>query len=139
LLEVPEVGAQLVQTNLQGVINLIAPLAPLLAARRRGQIVLIGSISGDLGLPQSPIYCATKAAVRVYGEALRRLLRPHGVRVMTVLPGFVDTPMSRTLSTALPFCWSAEAAAERIIRDAARGAPLSVFPWQLRLAVGFHK
>jgi short-subunit dehydrogenase len=82
-------------------------------ARRSGQLVLVSSIAAYLGMPQSPAYSASKAAVRIYGEGLRRLVRQHGVRVTTVMPGFIDTPMSETLGMRRPFCWPVDVAARR--------------------------
>jgi NADP-dependent 3-hydroxy acid dehydrogenase YdfG len=137
----PETGdrARLIMaTNAGGVVNTVTPLLPRLIARRSGSVALIGSISGAIGLPQSPAYCASKAAVAVYGDALRRLLRQHGVRLTNVLPGFVDTPMSQSLDLGRPFLWTAEQAAQRIARDIAHGRGRSAFPWQLRLAIGLQ-
>jgi short-subunit dehydrogenase len=137
----PESGAlarEVVGVNTIGLINTISPLSKAMMARRRGALVLVGSISGDIGLPQSPAYCASKAAVRIYGDALRRLLRPHGVHVMTVVPGFIDTPMSRSLDLGRPFCWPVEKAARRIADDIAHNRRRCVFPWQLQLAIGLQ-
>lgn len=128
-------ASALVATNTLGVIHTIAPLGQAMAARGAGQLVILGSIQGAIGLPQSPAYSASKAAVKIYGDGLRRLLRPRGVGLCIVLPGFVDTPMSRSLDMPRPFCWDAERAARRIARDVARGRRYSVFPWPLRAAV----
>jgi short-subunit dehydrogenase len=84
-----------------------------------------------MGLPQAPLYSASKAAVRVYGHALRRLLAPKSIKVTVICPGFVDTPMSASLSGNRPFLWKAERAALRIIAGLARGEQEIVFPWQL--------
>ncbi len=130
-----ELARRIVSVNTTGVINTVTPLLPNMVERQRGHIVLIGSISGFLGLPQSPVYCASKAAVQIYGDAIRRLVRQYGVRVTTVMPGFVDTPMSRSLNMPRPWCWSAEQAAIRIVKDVSRGARRCIFPWQLRLGI----
>lgn len=129
----------LFNVNTLGLVNTLTPLLPAMRARGAGQLVLVGSIQGDLGLPQSPVYSASKAAVRIYGDGLRRLLRSDGVRVTTVLPGFIDTPMSQSLQMARPFLWTPERAAARIARDVARGRPYSIFPWPLRFAVGLGR
>ncbi|MBZ0217422.1 MAG: hypothetical protein K8F25_12765, partial [Fimbriimonadaceae bacterium] len=73
------------------------------------------------------------------GDALRRLARRHGVRVTNVLPGFIDTPMSRSIDMKRFWCWSPEKAARRVARDVARGAAQSVFPWQLRMSIGLQR
>ena len=134
-----QLARDIVSTNTVGVINAVTPLLARMAERRHGHIVLIGSIQATIGMPQSPVYCASKAAVQIYGDGLRRLMHQHGVRVTNVLPGFIDTPMSQSLDMARPFCWSAEKAAERIARAVARGAPQYVFPWQLRLSIAAQK
>lgn len=129
---------RIVEVNTIGVINSVTPLLPRMTARKRGRVALIGSISGAIGLPQSPVYCASKAAVQIYGDALRRLVRQHGVMVTNVLPGFVDTPMSRSLDMPRPFCWPVEKAARHVARAIARGSRQCVFPWQLRLSIGLQ-
>jgi short-subunit dehydrogenase len=136
--EAPEHVSRIIEVNTLATINLVAPLARKMAGRSGGHIVLIGSISGQIGMPQSPIYCASKAALHVYGDGLRRLLRKSGVSVTVVVPGFIDTPMSRSLNLARPFCWTAERAATHIARDVKKRAAYSIFPWQLRFAVAFH-
>jgi short-subunit dehydrogenase len=133
-----ELARQIIAVNTVGVINSVTPLLPRMVERQRGHIVLVGSISGAIGLPQSPVYCASKAAVQIYGDALRRLVRKKGVRITNVLPGFIDTPMSQSINLPRPWCWSAEKAARRIVRDVAAGKGQCVFPWQLRLSIGLQ-
>ena len=133
-----DLARAIVSVNTLGVINTIAPILPRMVARGSGHVAIIGSLAGAIGLPQSPAYSASKAAVHIYGDGLRRLVGRQGVRVTVVLPGFVDTPMSRSLAIKRPFLWSAERAADRIARDIARGAARSVFPLPLRLAVGLQ-
>jgi short-subunit dehydrogenase len=126
---------RIVMTNVQGVMNSIVPLLPRLTARRKGAIVIIASLAGFIALGDSPVYCASKAAVRMYGLALCRLLAPHGVTVTVASPGFIDTPMSASLNKPLPFLWTAERAAGHIAAGVARGARDLAFPWQMALAV----
>ena len=126
---------KIVATNISGVIYSILPLLPRLVGRRHGTIVIIGSLAGFIGLADSPLYCASKAAVRMYGLALRRLLGPAGVSVTVASPGFIDTPMSASLNRKLPFLWSADKAARHIAAAAARGRRELVFPWPLAMAV----
>lgn len=92
-----------VRTNLLGTINTIEPLLPRLIGRGAGQIALIASTAGLRGLPFSPAYSASKAGVRTYGEALRALLRPLGIAVTVVVPGFFDTPMTDRWQGPTPF------------------------------------
>jgi len=130
---------RIVEINTIGTMNTVAPLIPRMTRRKRGHIVIISSISATIGLPQSPVYCASKAALSVYSDAIRRLLRPHGVGVTCVLPGFIDTPMSRSLDLPRPWCWPPDKAARRIARDIENGRSHSVFPWQLRYLIGLEK
>lgn len=132
-----ERGAQardLMAVNILGVLNTLTPLQPLMARRGTGHVAIIGSLQGRIGLPQAPVYSASKAALIVYADGIRRLLQPKGVLVTLVLPGFVDTPMSQSLMTRRPWLWTAERAADRIVRDLARGVRYCAFPWPLRLA-----
>jgi short-subunit dehydrogenase len=122
-------------TNTLGVVNTVTPLIPKFVARRAGHLVVISSLGGHLGLPHSPAYCGSKAAVRTYAEGLRRLLRIHGVQVTIVSPGFVDTPMSRSLPSGRFITWSAERAARAIKVAVKKGKPELSFPWPLKIAI----
>lgn len=135
--EVGEVARRIMQINVIGVLNTITPLVPRLVGRRRGHVAIVSSLAGFLGLPDAPSYCASKAAVRIYAEALRRRLAPHGVRVTAISPGFVDTPMSATLPLIRPWLWPVDRAARYIATGLARGKHEIVFPWQLHLALRF--
>lgn len=122
---------QIIETNLIGVINTIAPLAPRMAARQRGRVVIVSSVAGLVGLPQSPSYCASKAALQTYAVSLRRMLAPVGVQVSVVVPGFIDTPMSASLPLAKPLMWTAEKAAATIAEGIRTGRREIKFPWPL--------
>ena len=124
----------ILDTNIKGVVNSISPLLPRMVARRHGAIVIIGSLAGLIALAESPVYCASKAAVRLYGLSLHRLLKPKGITVSVASPGFVDTPMSASLQRPLPFLWTAERAARHIAAGTAKGKREIIFPWQLALA-----
>lgn len=119
------------EVNVMGVVNTITPLLPGFVFRRSGQVAIIGSLAGLVGLPHAPSYSASKAALHVYAHGLHRLLAPHGVQVSIVCPGFVDTPMSATLPFRGPFTWSAERAARHIAIGLARGRREIFFPWPL--------
>jgi short-subunit dehydrogenase len=106
---------------------------PAMRRRRRGQIAFISSIAALRGLPYSPAYCASKAALNVYGESLRAWLRPEGIEIAVVLPGFVDTPMAARVAGPKPFMISAERAARIIRRGLARGRTRIAFPRLLDL------
>lgn len=135
--EAGDVARQIIEINVIGVLNTITPLLRRLVGRRRGHVAIVSSLAGFLGLPDAPSYCASKAAVRIYAEALRRRLAPHGVCVTAISPGFVDTPMSATLPFIGRWLWPADRAARHIAAGLARGKHEIVFPWQLHLAVRF--
>lgn len=130
-----ELARAIFATNTVGVVNTLTPLIDRFVARRAGHLVVIASLAALAGLPHSPAYCGSKAAIRIYAEGLRRLLRPAGVRVLTVNPGFVATPMSASLPRQGPFTWSAERAAAAILRAVDAGRAELIFPWPLRLAL----
>jgi len=127
-----------VEVNLLGALNLLDPLLPAMRRRRAGTIGLVASLAAFRGLPDSPGYCASKAGLWAYGEALRAGLAPEGIRVTLVAPGFFDSAMGARWVGPRPLSLSAEAAAERVERALRRGAPQCVFPrplgWALRLA-----
>jgi short-subunit dehydrogenase len=130
----PERGTQVydvVDINLGGVLNLVVPVAPLMQGRRRGQIVLVSSLSAFAPLAEAAAYSASKAAVLTYGLALRQLLRHDGIGVTTICPGFVTTPMAATFRGWRPFEMTADAAARRIEDGADGNRRLVTFPFAL--------
>jgi short-subunit dehydrogenase len=95
-------------------------IAGRMVKRRRGQIVLIGSIVESIPLPMSPTYAGTKAGLKMFAESLRLRVSAHGLSVTLASPGFVDTPMSRTIAAGKPFMITSEKAAAIIRRGIAR-------------------
>lgn len=122
-------------TNLHGVLNTIFPVLPFMKARGRGQVAIMSSLAGFRGLPGAPAYCASKAAVRVYGEALRGELAPLGVAVNVICPGFVQTPMTDVNDFPMPFLMSADKAARIIRKGLDRNKGRIAFPWPMTLLV----
>lgn len=123
--------------NLDGVLNTVLPLVPRMVARGSGQIALISSLAGHRGFPGAPAYCASKAAVKVWGESLRGELSPRGVKVNVVMPGFIKSPMTDVNDFPMPFLMSAERAAG-IIRDGlAKDRARIAFPWQTSMLAWF--
>jgi len=111
-------------TNLIGAINTMAPLVPRLCERGRGRIVAIASVAAFRGLPNSPGYCASKAGLRAYAEALRPRLMRYGVGVTVVCPGFFASPMTDRWQGPTPFLASGDKAARHIKRGVDRGLGL---------------
>ena len=115
--------------NLQGVINTVLPAAEAMAARGRGHIAIMSSLAAFRGFPGAPAYCASKAAVRIWGEALRGSLAPRGIGISVICPGFVRSRMTDVNDFPMPFLMEAERAAEIILRGLARNRGRIAFPW----------
>jgi short-subunit dehydrogenase len=118
----------LIETNVLGVLNAIHPLLPRMMSRGHGHIGIVASLAAFVPLPDSPSYCASKSAVLAYGMALRSLVRPRGVGVSVICPGYVTTAMTQQESGWKPLEMSAERAAELIYRGLARNRPIIAFP-----------
>jgi len=118
--------SEILAVNTLGALAWCNPAAEHFQAQRRGVIVGIGSIAGDRGRKGNPAYGASKAAFAHHLEALRNRLSDFGVRVCTIKPGFVRTPMTEGL--ALPGAISAEAAARTIVGYAQRGSGVRYVP-----------
>jgi NADP-dependent 3-hydroxy acid dehydrogenase YdfG len=123
--------------NLEGLLNTIEPVLPLFRERQKGQLALTSSYAGFRGFPVAPSYCATKAAIRVYGEGLRARLRREGVGVSVIIPGFVKTPMTDANPYFMPFRISADRAAAIIKRGLAKNQARIRFPRPIPLVVHF--
>ncbi|HEX3179925.1 MAG TPA: SDR family NAD(P)-dependent oxidoreductase [Beijerinckiaceae bacterium] len=135
--ENPDAVRGTIATNLFGVLNTVEPLIDPMCARGRGQIAIVSSIAAIRGLPYSPAYCASKAAVHLYADSLRGNLEPRGVTVSLICPGFVHTPMNEKLIAAKPLAISDEKAARIIRRGLDRGRALIAFPRLLYLGARF--
>jgi NADP-dependent 3-hydroxy acid dehydrogenase YdfG len=118
-------------TNIDGVINSVQPVVPLMLARKSGQVAIISSLAGIRALPSSPAYSASKACVRYYGEALRGNLLKHNVQVSVICPGYVITPMTDVNDFPMPFLMPAQKAAQIIARALKRGRGRIAFPGRL--------
>lgn len=129
----------LFDVNLNGVMNTLAPLAPRMRARRRGQIALFGSIAAFAPPPNSPTYAASKAAIVAFALATRALYDADGVSVSVVCPGFVDTAMTNSFDSVKPFLMGVEEAARRIRQGLARRRAVIAFPRRLYYAARFQQ
>ncbi len=125
---------QVLNTNIYGVFNTVYPLIEPMRQRQQGQIAIISSLAAYRGLPITPAYCASKAAIKAYGEALHGWLKRDGVQVSVVCPGFVKSDLSDQFPKPKWFLLSAEKAAQIIQRGLARRQAAIDFPWPL--AVG---
>ena len=126
-----DVMARTFATNNLGMAATFQPFVDGMVQRRSGTFVGIASVAGIRGLPGHGAYCASKAAVISYCESLRGELRGTGVQVVTICPGYVDTPLTRENRYAMPFLLPPQAFADRAFRAIEAGATYRVIPWQM--------
>ena len=107
------------------------PFLRLMRQRGAGTLVGIASVAAIRGLPGHGAYCASKAGVVAYCESLRGECRRQGVRVVTLLPGYIATPLTAGNSYAMPFLLQPEVFAERAFRAISAGTSYRVIPWQM--------
>lgn len=115
-------------TNVYGVLNTILPIIPKMTERRNGQVVLISSMSGFIGMPSCPSYSSSKACVTAYGEGIRGLLKEHNVGVSIVCPGFIRTPLTDQNNFVMPMIMEAEKASKIIVKGVSKNKGMIAFP-----------
>jgi short-subunit dehydrogenase len=120
-----------IRTNLMGAVYAVEAVLPSMLERHAGHIVGISSLAAYRGFPLTYAYCASKAALNSFLEGLRAEISDRGVRVTTVCPGFVRTPMTAKNRGAMPFLLDADDAARRILRAVRLGRRVYNFPWQM--------
>ncbi len=126
-----DVMARLFAINNIGLAATFHPFLEAMQHRGSGVVVGIGSVNGIRGFPGHGAYCASKAAVISYCESLRGELIGTGVRVVTICPGYIDTPLTSANRYSMPFLMSAAAFAERAVRAIEAGTSYRVIPWQM--------
>eukprot|EP01037_Dinobryon_pediforme_P000214 gene214-216_t len=126
-----DVMARTFATNNIGMAATFQPFVDAMVQRGSGTLVGIGSVAGIRGLPGHGAYCASKAAVISYCESLRGELRPHGVRVVTVSPGYIDTPLTQQNRYSMPFLMQPADFADLAFRTIQAGVSYRVIPWQM--------
>ena len=118
-------------TNVIGTIATFQPFVNPMLAARRGALVGVASVGSFRGLPGAGAYCGSKAAVVNYLESLRIELRGSGVAVVTLCPGFIDTPLTRGNPYPMPFLTQSDVAARKMLRAIAQRRAFYVVPWQM--------
>jgi len=118
---------QMVRVNLLGTMYLFDAVIPSMIERRTGRFAGVASLAGHRGLPSSSVYSATKSAMQSFLEASRVELKPLGVGVTTINPGFVATPMTEK-NKSMPFLWQAPRAAKYITDRLEAGKAVIEFP-----------
>lgn len=132
----PEDFVRLVQVNLFGTVNTVAAVLPGMLERRRGHIVGISSLASLRGLPGLLGYCASKAGINAFLEGLRLEVKPYGIAVTTVCPGWMSTPMNASMQKPLPAMMDVEVAVQKILTAIRRRHRFLVFPKRLGLGLG---
>ena len=117
------------EINVDGVLNTVLPAVAAMQRHGGGQIALMSSVASFRGFPGAPAYCASKAAVRAYGEALRGALAPANIRVSVICPGFVRSRMTDANKFHMPFLMDADRAARIIRHGLARNKARIAFPF----------
>lgn len=126
-----------IDTNLYGVLATLNPLLTNMQTRKRGQIGIISSLAAYRGMPITPAYCASKAAVKSYGEALRGWLKKDGIQVSVICPGFVESEMSTQFPGDTPLMISADKAADIIYKNLSKNKACISFPFPLNVGMWF--
>lgn len=122
------------ETNNIGLAATFQPFITPMSERRSGTLVGIASVAGIRGLPGHGAYCSSKAAVISYCESLRGELRGSGVRVVTLVPGYIDTPLTRRNRYPMPFLMKADDFAQPAFAAIVAGCSYRVIPWQMGIA-----
>jgi NAD(P)-dependent dehydrogenase (short-subunit alcohol dehydrogenase family) len=122
---------QIIDVNVLGMVKTFQPFLKPMRDAKQGTLVGIASVAGFRGLPGAGAYSASKAATISYLESLRVEMRGSGVKVVTICPGYIKTPMTDINPYPMPFILDAEAAARRLARVIARGTSFAVVPWQM--------
>ena len=120
-------------TNVDGVLNTVLPAVARMRARGRGQLALVSSLAGYRGTRRSAAYCASKAAVRVFGEGLRARLAAAGIGVSVVCPGYLDVGSTSSRHRGSPLCVGVERAVRTIRSGLARNRGWIAVPWWLAI------
>ncbi len=126
-----EVMARTFAVNNTGTAATFHPFLKAMLQRGTGVVVGIGSVNGIRGFPGHGANCPSKAAMISYCECLRGELRGTGVKVVTLCPGYIDTPLTRKNTYSMPFLMRADDFAEKAFRAIEAGASYRVIPWQM--------
>ena len=127
--------AGVINVNVIGAANSVAAVVPGMVTKGRGQLVVISSLAAYRGLPKSAAYCASKAAVSAFFESLRLDLKPRGIDVTIIHPGFIKTPLTAGRQAQMPFLMELNVAVEKILRAIEKKKKSYAFPWQLASVV----
>ncbi len=129
----PGASIRMYDVNLFGMLRLIDWALPRFLEAGGGHIVGVASVASFFGIPGSPSYCGSKAAMRVHLQSLRGTLKPYGVAVTAICPGFVKSELTAPAKFPMPFIWETDRAARYIAGAIEKRRGEVIFPWQMRL------
>jgi short-subunit dehydrogenase len=127
----PAEVANVFNINVIGAANSVAAVVPEMVAQGSGQLVVISSLAAYRGLPKSAAYCGSKAAVSAFFESVRLDLKPRGIEVTIIHPGFIKTPLTAGRHAQMPFLMELEDAVKLIVWAIEKQKQSYAFPWQL--------
>lgn len=117
--------------NLKAAIAITQGVLPSMREKKKGQIALVSSLAAYFGLPVTPTYCASKAGLKAYGEALRGWLAPEGIKINVIMPGYIQSPMCDEMPGPKPFLWTPKQAAKAIRKGLEKDKARISFPFPL--------
>lgn len=130
-----EMMANIYQTNVMGALYCISEVLPAMLAAKQGHIVGISSLAAYQSFPNTHAYSASKSALSAHLQGLGLELKPHGIKVSTICPGFIKTQMTAKNKFTMPFIMDADTAAEKILGAIKREKKVYNFPWQTYVLV----
>ena len=126
---------KLYDTNLLSNHAVLEPLLPKFKEQNSGTIVFISSLASLISMPSSVAYSSSKRALNAYAEGIRYKYKPYGIDVITILPGFIDTPLTQKNSFSMPFLMSLQDGTQRIVRAIEKKKSFSAFPLRFYLSI----
>jgi short-subunit dehydrogenase len=133
------VHRQFLEVNCMGLANTLVPFVPSMKARRGGHLVGVSSLAAFRGLPKAASYSSTKAQQGVFLESLRVDLRPHGIAVTSIHPGFVETPMTQHDEFKMPFKMDVRRSSVIVARAIERRRRVFLYPWPMRILTWINR
>jgi short-subunit dehydrogenase len=127
----PVATRKIFRTNIEGVVNTVIPALERMEIRGTGQVAIVSSLASFRGVPGTPAYAASKAAVRVWGEGLRSRYAPKGIKISVICPGFVESRMTANNPFPMPLLMTGEKAAKIIRRGLEKNTARIAFPWRM--------
>lgn len=128
---------QIIDVNITAAMAMVSALLPAMRSQGHGQIALMSSLAGWFGLPITPAYSASKAAIKAYGEALRGWLAPENIQVNVIMPGYVTSDICHAMPGPKPFLWGPERAAQAIFNGLNKNQARITFPFLLSVGTWF--